>query len=115
MSHLRRAFLNRSNVPKIVGTSAEVLKQIRDIEKVNEIYALMMKDVKIPVISFNAFIQTFYDMTPVSMNLQPFYCALMHSVTLTYISRHFLEAIARFPYVKNMCMAGGVACNEFFS
>ncbi len=64
--------------------------------------------------SFAKFLDDYLAKTPLPLEKQQFYCALLHSVLLSYLGKHFQDAITKFPYVMHLAMAGGVACNLFF-
>jgi hypothetical protein len=63
--------------------------------------------------SFAQFLDDYQAKTALPLEKQRFYCALLHSVVLSYLGKHFQDAIAKFPYVMHLAMAGGVACNAF--
>jgi tRNA A37 threonylcarbamoyltransferase TsaD len=63
--------------------------------------------------SFAKFLDDYLAKTPLPLEKQQFYCALLHSVLLSYLGKHFQDAIAKFPRVMHLSMAGGVACNAF--
>lgn len=110
ISYMLRSFSSYAEMEK---DSGKILKQVR-ATSLNQDYASIMGKYLMPVIPLNTFMRNFEDMTPLSESRQQFYCALVHSKTLSYLSKHFLEAIAMYPYIMYMCMAGGVACNRFF-
>jgi N6-L-threonylcarbamoyladenine synthase len=110
ISYMLRSFSSYAEMKK---DSGKILEQIR-ATSLNQDYASIMGKYLMPVIPLNTFMRNFEDMTPLSESRQQFYCALVHSKTLSYLSKHFLEAIAMYPYIMYMCMAGGVACNRFF-
>jgi glycoprotease/Kae1 family metallohydrolase len=67
----------------------------------------------VPTPSFAKFLDDYQAKTALPLEKQQFYCALLHSVLLSYLGNHFQDAIAKFPYVMHLSMAGGVACNVF--
>lgn len=110
ISYMCRSFSSYAEMKKDAG---KILEQIR-ATSLNQDYASIMKKYLMPVIPLITFMNNFEDMTHLSESRQQFYCALVHSKTLSYLSKHFLEAIAMYPHIMYMCMAGGVACNRFF-
>jgi hypothetical protein len=80
---------------------------------VDESYITLVSQYTMPKIPFSTFMRNFDDMTPLTRKQQQFYCALLHSASLTYLNKHIQEALAKFPYVKYISLGGGVACNRF--
>jgi hypothetical protein len=66
-----------------------------------------------PAPSFAKFLDDYQAKTPLPLEKQQFYCALLHSVLLSYLGNHFQDAVAKFPHVMHLSMGGGVACNAF--
>ncbi len=66
-----------------------------------------------PAPSFAKFLDDYQAKTPLPLEKQQFYCALLHSVLLSYLSNHFQDAIAKFPHIMHLSLGGGVACNAF--
>ncbi len=66
-----------------------------------------------PAPSFAKFLEEYQAKTPLPLEKQQFYCALLHLVILSYLGRHFQDAVAKFPHVMHLSMGGGVACNAF--
>ena len=67
-----------------------------------------------PAPSFAKFLDEYLAKTPLPLEKQRFYCALLHSVILSYLGKHFQDAIAKFPHLMHLSLGGGVACNVFF-
>ena len=67
----------------------------------------------VPAPSFAKFLEEYLVKTPLPLEKQQFYCALLHLVILSYLGRHFQDAVAKFPHVMHLSMGGGVACNAF--
>lgn len=80
---------------------------------VDESYITLVSQYTMPKIPFSTFMRNFDDMTSITQQQQQFYCALLHSVSLTYLNKNIQEALAKFPYVKYISLGGGVACNRF--
>jgi glycoprotease/Kae1 family metallohydrolase len=85
------------------GNASEVLKRLPKV----------VPPAPAPAPSFARFLDDYQAKTPLPLEKQQFYCALLHSVLLSYLSKHFQEAIVKFPYVMHLSVAGGVACNVF--
>lgn len=109
ISYMCRSF---SSYPKMKEDAGKILEQVR-VTSLNQNYASVMQKYGMPTIPLLTFMRNFEDMTPLPETQQQFYCALVHSKSLAYLSKHFLEAIAMYPHIKYMCLAGGVACNRF--
>jgi tRNA A37 threonylcarbamoyltransferase TsaD len=109
ISYMCRSFSSYAEMKKDAG---KILEQVR-ATSLNQDYASVMQKYGMPTIPLLTFMRNFEDMTPLPETQQQFYCALVHSKSLAYLSKHFLEAIAMYPHIKYMCLAGGVACNRF--
>ena len=96
------------------GAPTEILKSVIEVD-LDEAYVSLMENFPLHEIDFSVFLREFDDITPLPLEEQQFYCACMHSALLSYMSRHLLEAVVKFPDVKHISIGGGVACNEFFS
>lgn len=89
------------------GKASEVLKRLPKVVPPTQ------SPTPAPAPSFAKFLDDYHAKTPLPLEKQRFYCALLHSVLLSYLSKHFQDAIAKFPYVMHLSLAGGVACNVF--
>jgi glycoprotease/Kae1 family metallohydrolase len=111
LKSMTNLFKKAWNVKK-EGTIKDVIERLRKIQPSGKYDYLVEEESAIPK-TFAKFLDYFHARTILSIKQQQFYCACLHSVTLTYLGRHFLEAITKFPRVKHLSLGGGVACNVF--
>jgi glycoprotease/Kae1 family metallohydrolase len=89
------------------GKASEVLKRLPKAPTPTPV------PTPVPTPSFAKFLEEYLVKTPLPLEKQQFYCALLHLVILSYLGRHFQDAVAKFPHVMHLSMGGGVACNAF--
>jgi glycoprotease/Kae1 family metallohydrolase len=90
------------------GKASDVLKQLLTVSSPSQPPSPTQPQ------TFANFLDGYLAKTPLPLEKQWFYCALLHSVILSYLGNHFQDAIAKFPHVMHLSMGGGVACNAFF-
>jgi len=83
------------------------------LEKLQQLSSPASTSTSKPPPSFAKFLEEYQTTTPLPLERQQFYCALLHSVILSYLSNHFQEALAKFPHIMHLSLGGGVACNAF--
>jgi glycoprotease/Kae1 family metallohydrolase len=121
---LLKEFVVKNNLcpeEKDVREWCNLFKKAWDIKKDGKASEVLERLPKVPTPapapaqapSFAKFLEEYQAKTPLPLEKQKFYCALLHLVILSYLGRHFQDAVAKFPHVMHLSMGGGVACNAF--